>query len=278
MINIALGMKNLAKPLMHHTPTACCGKGKVYRDGPSCCCFYHDCRKVCCGEEIKGLTDRKNREWDLSTLPQTTQINNPSCCGEGCCDVYCISPFLCYGCCSDYTHTKETYFTRFPLFGSEKRSPVAIIEKYYPAWYRCKGCFCNCKRFLKGLKKQFRCSDKWEIPNLLFLLTAGCCFGACCLDHHGHIIPCAGVATCFADRCPCCICRDPFEEPGEDFEIPYGPGRCCEGCLSSCRQLSRNEYSSGQYSTCSNFPICCVITLLTAKYGFGIPIPTPGLP
>lgn len=140
-------------------------------------------------------------------------------------------------CCCYYPETcKEVYC------GPSER-------EFYPSWYPCQGCCCNYQRSFLGFKRQFEGeSGECEGGNLLFLLTGGCCCGSCCLDHKGHIIPCTAAAAYCID-CPSC-------------------------CPSDCCCHPTREYFGGQYNACSNTSVYCVVALLIAKYGCGVPIPS----
>lgn len=199
----------------------------------------------------------------------------------------CYYPDMCKKVCCGDESTSPDIELKAPLESNEGGT-IKSLTLYDP------GCCCNKSRCVKGLKKQFGVgSEKCECPNLPFLLTLGCCCGSCCLDHKGHIIPCAGLATCAGDHCLWCVCMDGkcncCDCCGGTCQI-YGTHWEWECCCTKWRDLdindpdycccfnSNKEYSSGQYTACSNSPVCCVATLLIAKYGFGIPIPIPGLP
>lgn len=207
----------------------------------------------CFGLERMGLLTHQVSNTCCAHFPSV-------CCGTG--EVYFHGP----GCCCIYPDCREaycgieSYSSKVDAFGN-----FLTFEPNYHHWRQFKGCCCNGERFLEGLKKQFSCDEHCEGPNLMFLLTGGCCCGACCLDHNAHIIPCAGAATCFADRCTCCNCSC-NEEYGavHSFERNWSGGH-----MLAC-WLSNHAYSGGQYVGCSNAPVCCAAALLAAKFGFGV--------
>lgn len=215
-----------------HIPFLCCGTGHVI-PGPKCCCCYKDCKTVCLGfPKATALPDE-------GIFPRF-HYDYPGCCErKGCC---CNVTRFKRGClqnlCCLYTTVGKNSESESDVFSSKQPTRKCILNEEY-----------------EGL-------------NLLFCLTCGCCFGACCLDHFGHIIPCAGAATCFADRCACCNCGINESHGYGVIDSFSGEGWSCGHMLCCC--LSKHRYSSGQYNMCSNFPIICCATLVAAKMGCGL--------